>query len=339
MVAAIGVAAGAARATAPGKNGRIAFERYRYSDKPLWSEIWLTNPDGTGEHKVSHAPRGYLDRAPDWAPDGSRIAFQRCAPNGGRCTIWSVKPDGRTETMLSPPCPKNVRAGIPSCPDDSSPAYSPDGRKLALSRYVGGQTASGLAVADSSLRNARLVFSFGARPGHPSIDSPAWSPDGKELAFVGVNDNGPKYKPVNGRAIFVVDVDGTGLRRVTPWSLRAGAGPEGIDWSPDGTRILFRSQPLVDDDSGGNLFTIGVDGQSLRQLTHFRPIPTSPGDLRVGSYSPDGSSILFASNRGAIEAQPGNNLPDIFVMSVDGTDVRPVTRSREWDGDPDWGPG
>jgi hypothetical protein len=31
-------------------------------------------------------------------------------------------------------------------------------------------------------------------------------------------------------------------------------------------------------------------------------------------------------------------LPDVFVMSADGTDIRPVTRSCNWDGSPDWGP-
>src|SRR5579859_2061258 len=97
VAAGLGIMSALAHATGPGKNGRIAFERFRFSDKPLWAEIWVANIDGTGERKVSHAPRGYLDRAPDWAPNGSRIAFQRCAPNDGRCTIWVVKPDGSGE--------------------------------------------------------------------------------------------------------------------------------------------------------------------------------------------------------------------------------------------------
>ena len=46
----LGLTSALAHATAPGKNGRIAFERYRRSDKPLWSEIWVINPDGTGQH-------------------------------------------------------------------------------------------------------------------------------------------------------------------------------------------------------------------------------------------------------------------------------------------------
>jgi len=328
---------GSAQATPPGRNGVIAFERYHYSDDPLWAEIWVVNPDGTGERRVSHAPRGLLDRAPDWSPDGSRIVFRRCSSDYDTCSIWSVGANGSGEKRLTPSCGRGARPGTASCPWDDSPAYSPDGRQIAFVRDADPK-GSGLMVADSGLRHTRRVFSFGSRAGTPGIAGPAWSPDGKRLAFVVHNDNGRRFKPVNGLAVFVVHVDGAGLHRVTPWKLRAGGGPEGLDWSPDGSRILFRSQPS-EIDSGGNIYTVLVNGRGLRQLTHFDESATDPGALRVGSYSPDGGSILFATYRGAYEAPPDNNLPDLFVMSADGTDMRPITRSKEWDGDPDWGPG
>ena len=336
FAAAVTLGLASAHATAPGRNGRIAFERYRFSDKPLWAEIWVTNPDGTGERRITHAPRGYLDRGPDWSPDSSRIAFNRCAPDDGRCTLWVVKPDGNDERMLSPSCRQGV-SDPSSCPDDSFPAYSPDGHHLAFGRFDGAEDS--IVIADTNLRHPRQVFSFGHSRGAPDVGNPAWSPDGKRIAFVVSNANGTKYKPVNGIAISIVNADGTGLHRLTPWKLRAGAGPEGIDWSPDGTRILFRTHPHAGTDAGGNLYTIRPDGSGLRQLTHFEPYDTAPGALRTGSYSPDGSSILFATYHGAVTVSPSSsNLPDVFVMSADGTDVRPVTRARNWDGDPDWGP-
>src|SRR5690349_13985258 len=128
-----GFQAAGAHGTAPGHDGRIAFMRYRLQNSPLWSEIWVTDVDGTHEHRVSHAPEGDLDAAPDWAPDGSRIAFQRCPQNDGRCTVWTVKPDGSEETRLSPSCPPETVP--PVCPDDANPAYSPDSRSLAFVRY------------------------------------------------------------------------------------------------------------------------------------------------------------------------------------------------------------
>jgi Tol biopolymer transport system component len=308
-----------------------AFVRFRLSDQPLWAEIWVINPDGSGERKVSNAPRGYFDLVPDWAPDGSRIAFQRCAPNHGRCTIWSVKPDGSGEKMLSPAC----RPG--SCPDDTSPSYSPDGRELAFVRFGAGKDA--IVVADTSLQHPREAFSFGRVPGRPSVDAPAWSTDGKQLAFVVSNENGTRFKPVNGVAIDIVNVDGNGLRRLTSWTLRAGSGAgDGPDWSPDGGRILFRTKPSKRTDAGGNLYTIRPDGTGLRQLTHFDALDPQTGSLRVGSYAPVGSSICFATYHNAVEPGPAATLPDVFVMSADGTNTRPVTRAPNWDGDPDWGP-
>jgi Tol biopolymer transport system component len=70
-----------------------------------------------------------------------------------------------------------------------------------------------------------------------------------------------------------------------------------------------------------------------RQLTHF----SGKTRLSVGSYSPDGESIVFSTVVGAVNP-PGATLTDVFVMSADGTDIRPVTRARNWDGSADWGP-
>ena len=331
LVAASPLVSTIARATTPGRNGRIAFQRFHYSESPLWADIWVANPDGTGEHQVTHAPRGYIDRGPDWSPEGSRIVFYRCAPFG-RCTTWTVKPDGSDEKMLSAPCPREH----PHCADNDYPTYSPDGKQIAF-------TGDGLMVADTNLRHARRVFWYGSGRWAPDIFAPAWSPDGKQLAFVVHNDNGRRYKPVNGIAIFTVRLDGTGLRRVTPWKLRAGAGvDDGIDWSPDGSRILFRTHPYEGgrfrNYGGGDLYTIAPDGTDLRQLTHFLSYSSNPGLLGSGSFSPDGTSIVFHTDYGATEEPAGNNAPDLFVMSADGTDLRPVTRTRTWDIDADWGP-
>jgi Tol biopolymer transport system component len=298
-----GLVAGGAQATVPGRDGRIAFHRYELHDAPLTAHIVVTNSDGSGERTITHASRQYVDDEPDWAPDGSRIAFMRCRSQSP-CTIWSVRPDGRDPRRLSPKC----AAGTHRCPDYLSPAYSPDGKHIAFTRENGPGLV--IMVADANLRHARAVGG-GLQP--------EWSPDGKRLVFV----NQQRGKPP---ALFVSNANGSGRRRITPSRLRVGDFP---DWSPDGTRILFAAGP----NDRANLFTVRPDGTGLRQLTHFKGLTR----LEVGSFSPDDQSIVFATVVGAVNPR-GANLPDVFVMTADGTDIRPVTRTRNFDASADWGP-
>jgi Tol biopolymer transport system component len=298
----------------------------------------VINPDGTGMRKVSHAPRGYADSNPDWSPDGSRVVFHRCLENldYGTCYVYSVKANGSGERRLSPRCGHGFQPSGPGkgCAStwDFSPVYSPDGRSIAFvrdswrwSKPGAKHPGTALCVADANLGHVRKVV-----PVHDVyLPGVAWSPDGKQLAFVdGENGN---------VAIFVVNVGGQPrVKRITPWKLHAGA--DRIDWSPDGSRILFRTKPDAKTNYGCNLYTVRPDGTGLRQLTHFNPYNANAGALWNGSYSPDGGSIVFSTVVGAVGGDQ-TDLVDVFVMSADGTDIRPVTRDRNWDGTPDWGPG
>jgi TolB protein len=297
--------AGLSQATTPGKDGRIAFQRFELHDAPFTARIMVTNSAGSGQHAITHPSEGTVDDQPDWAADGSRIVFERCR---SACHIWTVHPNGQSLRRLSPPCPRGAHTGK-RCPDDSFPAYSPDGRHIAFVRYRrrGGQL---VMIADARLRHA-LSLGQGYEPG--------WSPDGKQLVFV--------RKPGAFQAVYLVNADGTNLHRITRWGLQGGKHP---DWSPDGTHILFGSGGELD---RGNLYSIRPDGTGLQQLTHFH----GRTKVSVGSYSPDGSSIVFSTVVGAVNP-PGATLTDVFVMTADGTDIRPVTRARNWDGSADWGP-
>jgi TolB protein len=146
-----------------------------------------------------------------------------------------------------------------------------------------------------------------------------WSPDGTRLAF-------SRTTPTGGLAIFTVRLDGTHLRRITPWSLRAGQQP---DWSPDGQGILFESHQ-GDQDVVDNVFLVHPDGTGLHRIT------TSPLHIHQwgsSSFSPDGKMITVAHNPGVGAA--GN--ADVWVMNLDGSDLRNVTRSIIFDSAPDWG--
>ena len=309
------------KATPPARNGLIAFQRYLFQDQPLQADIFAAEADGTGQRRVTRAPHGLIDGEPDSSPDGRAIVFQRCVTVDGPCTIWSVNADGAGARRLTP-------RGARKCADETSPAFAPDGKTIAFECLTRrrGQLIFSIVAMDLDGGHRRVVVGGTSRAG---VGRPQFSPDGKRLVFEHQNI---KAKPKNGHATYVANLDGTGMRRVTPWSLRAGDHP---DWSPDGTLILVRSLSNGPDFSHqGNLDTVRPDGSGLRQLTHFGQRVAL---LQNGSFSADGSAIVFATTRGSIKTK-GSNLPDVFTVAVDGTGLRPVTRSRNWDGSPDWGP-
>lgn len=116
--------------------------------------------------------------------------------------------------------------------------------------------------------------------------------------------------------MFEVNLDGTGLRKLTPWSLLAGDP----DWAPDGSAIVFTTRPLVDFDTGrSELYTVRPDGTGLRRLTAFGsngPRATQP------RWTPDGTANLYTRT-----TQSG--LPrQIYAITRDGRTDAPVATAK-----------
>jgi TolB protein len=290
----------------PAKNGRIAFGRFLDAGQSTRA-IFVINPDGTGEEQLTRPAPGVVDDQPDWSPDGTKIAFERCAPDG--CAVWTMNADGRGAKRLGPSGQR------------SSPAWSPDGATLAVNGSSG-------PVENDTIKFSRLVvidaetgrvirFLDATPPFAGDTGNAAWAPDGTQVVFTRL-DSSTGHPPDAG-AVFLVNVDGTGLRRLTPWGLNGGHPV----WSPDGRLILFRS---VEDDVYGNLYTVHPDGSGLHQLTNY----DSTTIVLSFSFSPDGRWITFAKSGIGGE-------PDVFIMRVDGTDLHVVTRTELWDSAPDWG--
>jgi Tol biopolymer transport system component len=306
--AAAGLAPAAALATAPGTNGQIAFRRYLGPDRTKGA-IFMAAPDGSGQRQITTPPAKTSDDYPDAASDGSFVAFQRC---GRTCHVYAVRTDGTGLRRIG-------SGGV----DRSYPAISPDRTRIAFIRTFGhlrpNRPPDHVAIYTIGIDGSgerRVTLS---KPKTAEDVDPQWSPDGRRIVFVRMNGTA---RPRHGQAIFVVNADGTGLHRVTPWKLRAGDGP---DWSPDGKEILFRS-PETEDFLHCNLFTIHPDGTGLREVTHLAP----ETKLYSASFSPDGGFITFGQT--GVDGQA-----DVFTMRTDGSEVTPLTRSPQWDSAPDWG--
>jgi Tol biopolymer transport system component len=314
LVLAAAIGATASYATAPGKNGRIAFRRYFDKDHN-WGAVFTVNANGTGERQVTHPPKGTNDDQPDWSPDGSLLAFSRC-PKDKACAVYTVHPDGSGLTQVSKPCPPSGK--VPPCTDDYLASFSPDGKELVFKQFSGNKkNGRGQNIVIADLRTGEQhVAVYGAK-GYTQLD-PQFSPNGKRLVFTHVVE--PTERK---RALFVANVNGTGMRRVTPWNLHAGDNP---DWSPDGKWILFHSYEDVQSKQA-QIYLIHPNGTGLKQLTHFK----NGSIVTSSSFSPDGKWIVFGG-----EGVDGN--ADLFVMRPNGSGQHPITRTKLWDSAPDWGP-
>jgi Tol biopolymer transport system component len=354
---------------------RIAFERGNPSSEAPSDDIWIMNADGTDPHPLTQCrlPVCLSETSPTWSPEGSEIAFERDLGSGNNFQLWVMSADGTNQRGLtagpywntSPswnPLPPQEPAiplptetpGMATSPagsgpvaangnlivfagisgpgydiftagvggagltdltaddpaDDATPAWSPDGRRIAFSSGRDGDWDLYVMNADGS-DVTRLTNLPGAE------GDPSWSPDGTRIAFYGVGEGGNQN-------IYVVNADGSGLQRLTGDPNAKDWYP---DWSPDGTRILFE-RDLRDPEADADLWVMNLDGSNQVDIT------STPGIREAEpTWSPDGTKIAFERS-----IDPVNLPTDIYVMNADGTGLTQLTDDPEADFAPSWSP-
>jgi acylaminoacyl-peptidase len=282
---------------------------------------------------VSHSSSAVEDDGAQFSPDGRWIVFDRCTSDGP-CAMWLVRPDGTGQHRLSPACPTPRRPAV--CPDDSGASFAPDGRHVVFTHAWGGVKKTSIGdeikhsgIAMLGLDGKHLTILRQLPPYAGDLQSPRISPKGTLIVFDRYNS--ASTKPADADALFVVGVSGGAARQLTPWRLSAGSP----DWSPDGKTILFKRfiRGASELTPGTNLYTIGVDGSGLRRVTNVG----SYHYVLAGSFSPDGASIVFATDEDGTLNPRGNTFADIFTMRLGTGAAAPVTRTANLDGWPTWG--
>jgi len=185
-------------------------------------DIWVMNADGSGLANLTNSPAGYGN--PTWSPDGTRIASDG---------ITIMNADG---------------TGVQVLPYGIEPDWSPDGTRIVFERFV--YPDLGSANHEIYVMNAdgtgvtQLTFT--------SVDdySPAWSPDGKKIAFS------------CGWEMCVMNADGSVQVLLT----HLGGYNDYPTWSPDGTMLAFSSgYPF---NGVGDIYVMRADGTDVTRLTN-----------------------------------------------------------------------
>ncbi|MER6215469.1 amidohydrolase family protein [Streptomyces sp. NPDC001674] len=227
--------------------------------------------------------------------------------------LWSLPPDGSPATRLTPP---DLEPG--------RPVLSPDGGRVAMSAYRGGNFHIWVMRADGTGLRRLTDGPFDHR-------APAWSPDGRTLAFCSERGG----DPVAGSPyrIWTVALGDGGLRRLT--GLPGQDGPEQTGawedfdpvFTPDGSRVLFVRAALTGDAlTARTLASAPADGSGPVRTEHT----ATEGSLLTPALSPAGRTAWLCATPGPRKAEHLTLWADGRPVPLDG-DLAPAP--PRWLGD------
>lgn len=264
----------------------VAIGRFRdesRSPQPL-AAIVQADLERSGLFRVLDASADRLDEASrptlsDWRGKGADalLAGSVTALADGRFDVryklWDVL-KGRDQGGLSLVVPSaDLRQAAHRIADDIYEKLTGDRGAFATRiAYVSkGGGKHHLIVADSDGEGAQSPLTS-PQP----IISPAWAPDGRQLAYVSFE---------TGKPVVVVQDVSSGRRRVVAGFKGSNSAPA---WSPDGRQLAV----TLSREGGSQLYLMGAEGDGVKRLTQSGAIDTE------ATWSPDGASIYFVSDRG-----------------------------------------
>jgi tol-pal system beta propeller repeat protein TolB len=245
----------------------------------------IVDSDGANERIL---PTVGAALSPAWHPSGKSIVYVDADDRGTR--IGQI--DLRT---LRPRLLSASKRGL-----NITPVYTKDGKNIVWA--AGGDSPAELFLA-SATGDDSVPKPFVGRTGFETT-SPSFSPDGKQIVFMSPVPLTPQ--------LYTMNVNGTGLRQLTPVVAGKRSYRTGPDWSPLGDEIAFQQQ-----NGDFQVWTIGVKDRTMHQIT-------SEGENEDPSWAPDGRHLSITRRLGAIGDQR-----NIWVLDKRTGRLRQLTQSGD----------
>jgi Tol biopolymer transport system component len=252
--------------------------------------MWLMRSDGTARVRIT--PPGFTTLVPAMSKDRRTLAYVRPSTTGQQVHLMAANGTGDRALFSTPPA---------QCPNQSRPAFSPNGRDLAIMCVLG--TGSTSILLTDLLGNISTTLAAGF------VGNPTFSPDGTKVAYWATTDGNEANAHLE-----TVTVDAARTRTVLTTGDTHDNDP---CWSPDGTAIVFSRV------TGGvqHVWTLSVADRSLAQVTSGAAPEHNP------SWSPDSTQIAYLV---------GGDTSKIWITGRDGSDAHPISTAVKMDGPPEW---
>lgn len=279
-----------ARASFPGKNGRIAFD---------FGDIYTMNPDGSDVRQLTNLGPDNFAFYASWSSDGKQLVFNQSNSDNFHAEVWLMDADGKNGRRILSEAKFN----------DFVPYFSPDNQSVVFARCpINLPDTCGIYQVNVNGGAPTSITKF--KLGNTDL-FPEYSPDGRTVIFES-----------SGREGIVEAIYRLGPHDKTPRRLTHPALDIGVpDWSPEGLKIAIGTHRQ--DPQNQEIGVVGVGGGGFSILTHSGVNCCDGPHDGYPSWSPQGDAIVFERD------SPDFSIASIYVLTLgSSTPSKLITLSR-----------